>query len=114
MMRFKESREKAGFTQKEAAISLDVSVQAVSYWETGSRMPSVDKILQMCDLYNVSADYLLGRTPMEIEVIHGDPPPLPDDQFEIVIKADEKAPSADELERRILEIMERELKKRGL
>lgn len=114
MMRFKESREKAGYTQKEAAISLDVSVQAVSYWETGSRMPSVDKILQMCALYNVSADYLLGRTPMEIELVQGDPQPLPDDQLEIIIKADEEAPTADELERRIVEIMERELKKRGL
>lgn len=114
MMRFKESRERAGFTQKEAAINLDVSVQAVSYWETGSRMPSVDKILQMCDLYKVSADYLLGRMPMDIEVIHGDPPPPGDDEFEFVIQPDEKTPTADELERRIMEVVDRELKKRGL
>ena len=114
MMRFKESREKAGYTQKEAAFNLDVSVQAVSYWETGSRMPSVDKILQMCDLYKVTADYLLGRTPMEIDVIHDDPPPLPPEQIEMVFSTEENAPSADELERRIIEIMAKEFEKRGL
>lgn len=111
MMRFKECRERAGITQKEAALNLDVSIQAVSYWETGSRMPTVDKILQMCDLYNTSADYLLGRVPMPIEVIHGDPPPLQDGEVELVFEADEKTPSADELERMITDIVLRELKK---
>lgn len=110
MMNFKECRERAGLTQKEAAISLDVSIQAVSYWETGSRVPSVEKILQMCDLYNVTADYLLGRTPMDIEVIHGDPPPLGDDEVELVFEQDEKTPTADELERMIVDIVRRELK----
>ena len=51
---------------------------------------------------------------MQIEVIEGDPPPLPDDQVEFVIMPDEKTPSADELERRIVAIVTEELKKRGL
>ena len=113
MMRFKESREQAGLTQKEAAISLDVSVQAVSYWETGARMPALDKVLQMCDLYKVSSDYLLGRTPMEIKVIQGEPPPLPEGQLEFVFEPEE-TPTADELERKIIDVVTQELKKRGL
>ena len=112
--RYKECREQAGLTQKEVSIILDVSIQAVSYWETGARSPSIEKILQMCDLYKVSADCLLGRTPMEIEIKHEAPPPLGDGEFEIVIEPNEKTPAADELERRIVEVVAKELKKRGL
>lgn len=113
MTRFKESREKAGLTQKEAALSLDVSVQAVSYWETGSRMPSVEKILQMCDLYNVTADYLLGRAPMEVTAIQGEAPPPEQGRFQLVFEQDQ-TPTPDELEAKILNVLEKELKKRGL
>lgn len=113
MTRFKESREKAGLTQKEAALSLDVSVQAVSYWETGSRMPSVEKILQMCDLYNVTADYLLGRAPMEVTAIQGEAPTPEQGRFQLVFGPGE-TPTLDELEAKILNVLEKELKKRGL
>lgn len=108
MTRFKESREKAGLTQKEAALSLDVSVQAVSYWETGSRMPSVEKILQMCDLYNVTADYLLGRTPMEVTAIQGEAPPPEQGRFQLVFEPDQ-TPTPDELEARILSALQNQL-----
>ena len=108
MTRFKESREKAGLTQKEAALSLDVSVQAVSYWETGSRMPSVEKILQMCDLYNVTADYLLGRTPMEVTAIQGEAPPPEQGRFQLVFGPGE-TPTPDELEARILSALQNQL-----
>ena len=108
MTRFKESREKAGLTQKEAALSLDVSVQAVSYWETGSRMPSVEKILQMCDLYNVTADYLLGRAPMEVTAIQGEAPPPEQGRFQLVFEPDQ-TPTPDELEARILSALQNQL-----
>ena len=61
MNNFKKCRELTGMTQKEAAIILKVSVQAVSFWETGDRMPSYENLLQMADLYNVTTDELLGR-----------------------------------------------------
>lgn len=61
MNSFKECREKSGKTQKEVALDLGISVQAVSYWETGERMPSYEKLFQLADLYNVSLDVLLGR-----------------------------------------------------
>lgn len=59
--RFKECRIAAGLTQKEVASALQISVQAVSYWESGSRKPSHDNCLSLASLYNVSIDYLLGR-----------------------------------------------------
>lgn len=115
MARFKEAREKAGFTQKEAAINLDVSVQAVSYWETGNRTPSIEKILQMCELYGVTADYILGRDPIPVIIKKEAPPPLPEGmkQMEFDFGSGENA-STDDLERRIVEIVRRELRGKGL
>lgn len=113
MYNFKECRERAGFTQKAAAISLKVSVQSISNWETGTRSPGLDQVIKLAELYGVTTDYLLGRTPMEIEVIHGEPPPLPEGQLEFVFEPEE-TPTADELERKIIDVVTQELKKRGL
>lgn len=62
MNSFKVCREKAGMTQKEVALDLGISVQAVSYWETGDRMPSYEYLFRLADLYAVSLDVLLGRS----------------------------------------------------
>lgn len=59
---FKRCRELSGYTQKEVSITLKVSIQAVSYWEQGMRMPSYKKLIQVADLYGVTTDELLGRT----------------------------------------------------
>lgn len=114
MSKFKEAREKAGLSQKQAAAYLDVSVQAVSYWETGSRSPSIEKILQMCDLYRCSADYLLGRKPMDITVVHGEPPIKDAEQLEIVLDPKKDPITPDDIEKRMRKLIADELKKRGL
>lgn len=113
MFKFKECREKAGLTQKAAAISLKVSVQSISNWETGTRSPGLDQVLKLAELYGVTTDYLLGRTHMEIKVIQGEPPQLPEGQLEFVFEPEE-TPTADELERKIIDVVTSELKKRGL
>ena len=38
-----------------------VSQPAVSKWDTGSKLPSVEILCKLADLYCVSTDYLLGR-----------------------------------------------------
>lgn len=58
---YKTARELKGFTQKEVALTLKVSVQAVSYWEVGERKPSYPILLKLADLYGTTTDYLLGR-----------------------------------------------------
>ena len=107
-------RKDARLTQDQIADVLGIPKRTYGSWERNERQPDFDMLCKIADYFGVTTDYLLGRVPMEIQVIHDDPPPLPPDQFELVIKADEEAPTADELERRIIEIMERELKKRGL
>lgn len=69
MNSFKACREKADMTQKEVALDLGVSIQAVSYWETGERMPSYDYLFRLADLYAVSLDVLLGRSGSQEDIV---------------------------------------------
>ena len=60
MNSIKQCRELAGLTQKEVAIALKISVQSVSYWETGERTPSLDNAVALCELFHCSMNKLLG------------------------------------------------------
>lgn len=52
-------RKKNRITQEELADSLDVSRQSVSKWETGEAYPETEKLIALCDKFNVSLDDLL-------------------------------------------------------
>lgn len=56
--------EEKGITQEELKEKLGVSTrQSVTGYIDGSTLPTIDKINALADLFDVSADYLLGRTP---------------------------------------------------
>ena len=48
-----------GISQEQLAEKISVSRQAVSKWEIDQALPQIDKVLQLCQLFNVSADELL-------------------------------------------------------
>ena len=52
-------RNKNHITQDELADKLNVSRQSVQKWENGSAKPSIDKLLVLSKLFNVSLDILL-------------------------------------------------------
>ena len=52
-------RKARGWSQEELAEQIGVTRQAVSRWESGAAKPDADKIIAVCDLFGVSADYLL-------------------------------------------------------
>ena len=58
----KELRQEKGVTQKELATAIGVSFAAISFWETGINEPKVSYILALSDYFDVSVDYLLGKT----------------------------------------------------
>ena len=62
-MRFEEKivelRKQKGLSQEELAERLGVSRQAVSRWELGQTLPDIPNLLQLCELFGVSADYLV-------------------------------------------------------
>lgn len=61
MNKIKECREKAGLSQKYVALTLGVRAPSVSDWEQGKNWPSIDNLLKLAELYNVTVDELLGR-----------------------------------------------------
>ena len=56
------ARETLQLSQKEVAISLSVSSPTVSDWERCLKYPTVDNLKQLCALFQMSSDYLLGLT----------------------------------------------------
>lgn len=52
-------RKLKGLTQMELAEQLNVSRQAVSKWEIGAAVPSIDNLRTLRELYGVSVDHLL-------------------------------------------------------
>lgn len=57
--RLKQEREKRGWSQTELAEKIHVSRQSVSKWETGKNYPSIDIIIDLSDLFNITIDELL-------------------------------------------------------
>lgn len=52
-------RKKRGLSQEELAITLGVSRQAVSKWETGEAKPDTDKVVALAEYFEVTTDWLL-------------------------------------------------------
>jgi len=55
-------RQERGLSQRRAAEALGVSQALLSHYENGLREPGLNFVVKACDFYNVSADFLLGRT----------------------------------------------------
>lgn len=60
--RIKYLRIKNNLTSKELSEILNISVSSVSLYESGKRTPSLSLIIKVADYFNVSTDYLLGKT----------------------------------------------------
>lgn len=64
-MRYKNieaERARNGMTKEKLATSLGVSVSTLKNWQNGKTEIPASKIIVMANLFNVSTDYLLGRT----------------------------------------------------
>ena len=56
-------RKEKGLSQKSAADQLGISQALLSHYEKGVRECGLEFVVRIADFYDVSADYLLGRTP---------------------------------------------------
>ena len=65
--RLKEFRKIKNFTQKEVAVGIGVSEQAVSKWENGECLPDVYNLKLLGQFLHVSIDYLLSDENDKIE-----------------------------------------------
>lgn len=60
--KIKELRLARGLSQVELAKKLSVTKQTVSNWENDNILPSIDMLTKLADYFNVSCDFILGRT----------------------------------------------------
>ena len=61
--RIQEQREKLGFTQQDIYDKIDVSQNHYSRVENGHVGISIEKLIQLSDVLNISIDYILtGKT----------------------------------------------------
>ena len=58
----KQARQYAGFTQREMAEYLGIGLRAYQYYESAEHYPDVPGLIALADYFEVSADYLLGRS----------------------------------------------------
>jgi len=65
-----ELRKKKNMSQEELANVLNVSRQTISKWELGESNPDFDKIVPLCNFFNISTDeFLRGSNPVLEEKI---------------------------------------------
>ena len=58
--RIREIRTEAKLTQAQFGEKVAVSQDTVSLWENDKSAPSAEYLAEICRIFNVSADYLLG------------------------------------------------------
>ncbi|HJB12716.1 MAG TPA: helix-turn-helix domain-containing protein [Candidatus Oscillibacter excrementigallinarum] len=60
--RLKELRKEKGVTQREIAEFLGIKTRPYQNYESGDRRPDYEKLVALADYFDVTTDYLLGRT----------------------------------------------------
>lgn len=61
-IRLKELRKQRQLSQIKVSMDLNINQNSLSRYETGSREADYKTLILLADYYNVSIDYLLGRT----------------------------------------------------
>jgi transcriptional regulator with XRE-family HTH domain len=74
--RLRELRLEKGLNQIDVANILGIERSTYGKYETGDSSPDYEKLLKLADFYNVSTDYILGKTnikdPIETIAAHHD------------------------------------------
>jgi len=60
--RLRTCRDKFGYTQMQAAVYSDITETAYENYERAKQLPRLDILVRIADMYQVSLDYLTGRT----------------------------------------------------
>lgn len=63
--RLREIREDRDLSQEQVGLVINKSQQGYSHIENGRAELKIDDLITLCNFYNLSADYLIGRTDKE-------------------------------------------------
>lgn len=70
--RLRELRLQKGFSQQDLADRIGQTKQTVSQYERGVRRPNLDKLQELCDIFNVSMDYITGKEDVTPRLVDSD------------------------------------------
>lgn len=60
--RIKKERENLGLTREELSKKVGVSYSAIAMYEQGNREPNNEITIKMCELFNCTMDYIMGKS----------------------------------------------------
>lgn len=72
--RLKEERLRKKLTQEQLAAILEIDRTSISKYETGRQIPELNVLNLISDLFNVSLDYITGRSDERNVVVIKSPP----------------------------------------
>lgn len=58
----KELRVKSNLLQSDLATACNISVRTIIRYENNERLPDIETAIALADYFNVSLDYLVGRS----------------------------------------------------
>jgi len=61
-----ELRKDKGLRQIDVAKATRISAKVLSTYETGARPPAIDSLVTLADFYDVTLDYFMGRTKINV------------------------------------------------
>lgn len=59
MIGLKQIRKQKSYSQQKVAMDLNISREALSYYENGQRSPNLEMLVSMSNYFHVSIDYLI-------------------------------------------------------
>ena len=62
MKRITELRKEKHLNQIGLGLKLNLSQKMISAYENGTHQPSIDTLIKMSNIFNVSVDYIIGNT----------------------------------------------------
>ena len=88
-------RKARGMTQEELSEAIGVTRQTISKWELDTSTPDLDYLCKLCDLFGVTADYLIRPNIEEPETVRAitDTPPVPAEPMSLPNPAPKKEPN---------------------
>lgn len=54
-------RTKYNYSQSDIAKKIDITQQAYANYENGNRLPNIEILIKIADIYDISLDILTGR-----------------------------------------------------
>lgn len=71
--RLNKTRKEKGFTAQQMADALNTGIRNYRKYESGDAKPTIDGLVLIADVLNVSTDYLLCRDEFTAKQTHSNP-----------------------------------------